>query len=316
MVSRQLVIQILRRCVQFGLIALLIVMPVLCKKEIYFLQGSLFSLNLVGVPFADPVGMVQALPHDGEILLGAGMSLLVAFLMGRAFCGWACPYGLFSEFLHSIRRRIGGPEAPASAHHLMAERVARLIVLLACLVCTLALGYPLASLIAMPGNLSILPVLVRIQAGMAGVALALIPPVVGLAVELVVGRRVWCRYLCPQAIVLGASAWLASRLPLGLRIGWNPRKCTCRGGVRHCQSACSLCLTPRTHTGPSRLDCTMCGDCVRACHKKGGGALHWHWGVQKAEHVHHASVKEAAAVRSETTPVPASADAAAVQDKA
>lgn len=280
-------ILVLRRLCQLATVALFCVLPWICAMEIDVVQGTLFSFNLFGIPFADPVAAVQSLPCHGEVLLGAGMSFLLAFLLGRFFCGWLCPYGLVSELVFDLRRLLGhclgGTSGPRV---LLAERLTRLVVFLVGAFCVFALGYPLLNIISFPGNLSLVPLLYRLQAGFAGFASALALPVVAIAVEAVLGRRVWCRHACPQALLLGCVAFLASRLPLGWRIGWNGRRCSCKG-VTPCRNACSLGLNPRTIEGPSRFDCTMCGDCIRACRRKGGGALHWQWGCARHGHAGH-----------------------------
>ena len=137
-------------------------------------------------------------------------------------------------------------------------------------------GFPLLHIISMPGNISLSPLLVRIGAGFSGMIAALALPLPVVAVEALIGKRLWCRYVCPQSLLLGAAALPASKLHVGFRVEWRKEACTCRNGSP-CGAACSMGLHPRAPGGPSRLDCTMCGDCIRICSSR-GGALRWKWG--------------------------------------
>ena len=159
----------LRRCVQLGVIALFCALPWLTAHDILFAQGTLFSFHIGGLSFADPVAALQAWPPQGELLAGAALSLLLAFFLGRIFCGWICPYGFFSELAYALHQTASGSVPAISpgrfARSRFAERLSRLLVLLLALLCTLAAGFPLLHIISMPGNISLSPLLVRDDCG-------------------------------------------------------------------------------------------------------------------------------------------------------
>ena len=270
----------LRRCVQLGVIALFCALPWLTAHDILFAQGTLFSFRIGDLSFADPAAALQAWPPQGQLLAGAALSLLLALFLGRVFCGWICPYGFLSELAYPLHQTVRGSAPAASpgrfARTRFAERLSRLLVLLLALLCIPAAGFPLLHFISMPGSISLSPLLVRIGAGFSGVSAALALPLLAVAVETLIGKRLWCRYVCPQSLLLGAAALPASKLHFGLRVEWRKEACTCRNGSS-CGAACSMGLQPRAPGGPSRLDCTMCGDCIRACSSR-GGALRWKWG--------------------------------------
>ena len=101
--------------------------------------------------------------------------------------------------------------------------------------------------------------------------------VLALALEFALGRRVWCRFLCPQSVLLS----LARRLsPVSLRVRFDRRRCVCAKGREGCLTACSLDLDPRLGQGVA-LACGNCGDCVTAC-KSRGRALSFGLGQQTA----------------------------------
>ncbi len=276
---------LLRRCVQIVIVAAFCALPWMNALDMHRVSGSLFALDIAGVPFADPVAALQVAAEGcapaGRFLAGAVLSLLVALLLGRVFCSWICPYGLFSELIHSLRRAAGARPDGGSGQKNGAFLFKAGIVVLG-LAGAAVLGFPLLSQISLPGELSLVPLvawqetvhpMVKSLPMMLLGALAL--PAAALVVEAVGGRRFWCRYVCPQSVLLGlTSRCLPGWMP-GLCVRRNAHRCPCRG-EHPCITVCSLGLNPRQPGGPSRRDCTMCGDCLRACAGH-GRALHWEW---------------------------------------
>ena len=236
------------------------------------MSGSFFALDLLGIPFADPVGAAQIaamgfLPA-GRLMAGALLSLGFALLLGRVFCSWVCPYGLLSELVYTLRWRRSGAR--------LVVRQAfwgKILLLVLGLVAALGVGFPVLGIVSLPGELSLLPVLAW-QGDEAWALLgAAAVPLVALLLEFATGKRLWCRFVCPQSVLLGAAAKCLPKGAPGLRIDWQAGKCTCKGKAP-CQQACSLDLNPRCKGGPERHDCTHCGDCVSTCAAY-GKALGW-----------------------------------------
>ena len=272
--------KVLRRTMQVAVLAVFCLLPwvdSLEESRFALISGSLFALDLAGLPFADPVGALQVaaggfLPGTSQ-LIGALLSLTLAFVMGRVFCSWICPYGFFSELVYALRFRLFGAPAVEKEKKKKQSRafgIKGVIVLLG-LVGAALLGWPVLNTLAMPGELSLVPLHVWEAGGLTmALALAVLAlPLAALVLELLTGRRLWCRYLCPQSVLLGLSARFFPRAGKGLRIGWQAKCCSC-GKDAPCRAACSLGLNPRNVEGPERRDCTMCGDCVKACASKGG----------------------------------------------
>ena len=272
--------KVLRRSIQVAVLAVFCLLPwvdSLEESRFALISGSLFALDLAGLPFADPVGALQVaaggfLPGTSQ-LIGALLSLTLAFVMGRVFCSWICPYGFFSELVYALRFRLFGAPAVEKEEKKKQSRafgIKGVIVLLG-LVGAALLGWPVLNTLAMPGELSLVPLHVWEAGGLTmALALAVLAlPLAALVLELLTGRRLWCRYLCPQSVLLGLSARFFPRAGKGLRIGWQAKRCSC-GKDAPCRAVCSLGLNPRSVEGPERRDCTMCGDCVKACASKGG----------------------------------------------
>lgn len=311
----------IRHLVQILVILLFAILPWLNRQGLEQISGSLFAFDLAGIPFADPVAGVQAFvaaiiagsSPGWRILAGAGLALGIAFFLGRVFCSWICPYGFLSEILHKARKAGDGNSSPAIAGKAVANRVfaakAGLALLALAIVC---LGFfPALTLISMPGQLSILSLqihenlhvsakMAQSASDLAGASAAsgladafflpmlagacglLLLPCLVLLAELVSGQRLWCRFACPQSVLLGLAARLLPRKVPGLRIAWQPRLCNCgkdkdcsRPAKMPCQAACDLACDPRHANGPERRDCTACGACLTSCQKDGNGALEW-----------------------------------------
>ncbi|MFT4300523.1 MAG: 4Fe-4S binding protein [Desulfovibrio sp.] len=278
-----------RRCVQLAVLALFCSLPWINEAGLRQIRGSLFSLDFFGVSFADPVAALQVAAGGeliaGPLLWGAACSLILALVLGRVFCSWVCPYGFLSELVHRWAVRVATGSAVARHKSISKHQgkvfAAKVFVLLAGLLLVISLEYPVVNVLGMPGEISLVPVLAWQGAGASVLLTALVLPVVALVLEMASGRRLWCRYVCPQSVLLGAAAWcLPARAP-GLRIVWKGSQCDCRGEVP-CRAACSLQLTPRRTGGPGRRDCTACGDCLRACESR-GGALRWNIFPQQPE---------------------------------
>ncbi|MDE5833719.1 MAG: 4Fe-4S binding protein [Desulfovibrio sp.] len=251
---------VIRKICQLSVLALFCALPFLAAIDFSFVKGSLFSLDIFGVPFADPSSTLQTAGQAAasgvfpaiSIFIGAGLSLLLAFFLGRVFCGWICPYGLVSGLVARKGKVLKG-----------AKRV-RIIVFLVALALAALLGYPLITLLSMPGQITLAPILFGDDWQLA--LFVLLPPFLALIIDLLTGGRFFCSTLCPQAVLLGAAAWALPKKAPGMRIVWDKNKCRCKGAP--CEKACQFGLRPRGKL--KRDECVMCGDCVAVCAKKGG----------------------------------------------
>jgi ferredoxin-type protein NapH len=256
----------LRRPSQLAVILVFCLLPWANAQGWTRIYGSLFALNIYGLPFADPLSALQVLLLDGHFSVtlwtGAALVLLAACALGRVFCGWLCPCGLLSELVYALRRRL-----PPLLHDDAAVRHAfgcRLAVCLCGLAAAFFCGFPVLQRFSMPGELSLSPL--RASGGWEICVAALLAPGAALLAEGISGRRVWCRWLCPQSVCLSLAARC---FPGAFGVKWTPGRCTCPRDDRPCRHACSLGLAARQHTGPPRSECIQCGQCVSACAERG-----------------------------------------------
>ena len=256
-----------RRLSQGMVAAAFIAIPVLNRHEINYLSGNFLSFNFVGLPLADPLAVAQAAAGSGGVtaamLTGAGLTLLLAVLMGTVFCSWICPYGLLSELVHPKRPQ--GFDTKKAAKASARPFLARLGFALAGLALVgLLVPVPFLNQFSMPGWYSRAFQYAVLYGGALLGGVIAVPAV--LILERMSGRRFWCRYCCPQSVLISLAGAL---IPARWRIRFDKKRCTCAASDRACLAACSLGLDPRHPNLPQRLQCTNCGDCVDACKGRG-----------------------------------------------
>lgn len=282
-------VQWLRRCVQLGVLVVLIAVPALSlyanmdqqRDErgiashwytraiaavdqgaerpawIEAVRGSTWTIKVGDRVISDPLAALDFAaatkrPFDG-FMLTAAIPLLLTLLLGRVFCGWLCPADLIFE-IGSTVRRWAGIETDVKFPRALKYVVLALGLLAAVLVGTqwLAEIYP-PRLVA--GELYN-----WVTFGVLGVGAWFMLALV--AFEIFVSRRFWCRYVCPGGALFSALG--SARV---VRMTVLRDACTDCG---KCQPACEFGLDPSQGSfGP---ECNNCGQCIRAC---APAALKW-----------------------------------------
>jgi ferredoxin-type protein NapH len=275
-------IKLPRRIVQFGCALAFVAIPFLNYREISTLSGNLLAFNFAGVPLNDPLSAAQTglatLSLTQNMLIGTLLVLLIAVVLGPAFCSWLCPYGLLSELGHGLSRRLGRRPAPATPDATPEPGTSKpdgppdvpflfrlLWVLAGLAMVAVAVPFPLLNQLSMPGWYTRLWQSLALYSAPIWGGLVLLLAVLGL--EIALGKRLWCRYFCPQSVLISLFGAI---FPKRLQVAFTRKKCTCPASDRVCQKTCSLCLDPRSPLALSqRLQCTNCGDCVDACRNRG-----------------------------------------------
>ena len=191
-----------------------------------------------------------------------GLLLFFGALLGRAVCGFLCPFGFLQDLLYLIPFY--------KKNRFFADKFLRYLkyAVLAFLVILLPLSTPLTpafcKYMCPSGTLSgILLGLwnsaVRKQMGSLFHWKLLILLIVVMTALIV--WRPFCKYLCP----LGAFYGFFNRIALW-RMHLDKSACISCGA---CSKACRMNIDPSKK--PNSMECVRCGDCVRACPVK---ALH------------------------------------------
>lgn len=245
----------LRRTVQFGMLALLLAIPLLNQRGIGLISGSLYSLAIGPLWITDPAIGLQAIlttrAMDLALLASLLLPILLALGLGRVFCGWLCPQNTLSELadslasLFGLRRWFAPPTSPRP----------RYAVLAGVLLLTALTAMPVISFLSAPGILSV-QVAKFVYEQRVGPELALIGGIILL--ELFIVRRAWCNALCPVGSLLGLF-----RTPHTMRVVFSESDGRFCSHCQACAKACQLGLDPvQGHLSPQ---CHNCGDCLDAC---------------------------------------------------
>ncbi len=256
-----------RRTIQAMTFVFIVALPILNHFKFTFILGSFYSYSFGSLDIADPSIIFQTILLQKNIyipLLVAGIiPVVLAFIFGRVFCSWMCPFNTLSEISLWLRRRISGIKKrvpgsstnPASLYFWIFTIVIFMLVLF--------FGQPVVTFISAPGIISS-QIADGIYTGHIGWELSFIALI--LIVEFSVLSRVWCKYLCPVGVFIGIF-----RLKRTMRVNFNESACTCGERTAPCVSACPLKLNPKKQGALPY--CFNCGDCVEVCQNKFGKAL-------------------------------------------
>ncbi len=272
---------ILFNAILFGLGPWPIVLPVL------------YSLGVPQKTVGDAFAMLQWMVYDSVFpWLPMASFFLVAAFLGRALCGWVCPFGFIQDLLGYVKRK--HREVSLRTHVGMIK--VKYVVLVVALFVSGTLGISLsigvgegykaalgefapAPFNALSPADTLFAVLPKIAldlrytnpnafaAGIFAVQPFLWVRILIMVAILVLGvylPRSWCQYLCPHGAVL---AFLNRFSFLGLKR--DPLRCTkatCRACVEICPMKVPILDLPwEKFTDP---ECIYCLKCVEACATK------------------------------------------------
>jgi ferredoxin-type protein NapH len=222
--------------------------------------GSTSGTRTVGVvPLVDPLAAVEigvaSRVVGMETVIGAGLLIGFAMVVGPVFCGWVCPLGLVLELNHTLRNLLVRPKKLARVARPISWE-ARVAVLGAFVGFALVARAPVFQIVS--------PINLLARALLFGSLLGLI--VVGAIVVVEwVWPRLWCRSLCP----LGALYGLVGRFGL-LRVRVDPERAG-KTPCQRCSAACPMGIEVmegyvlRGATSVTHPGCTRCGACTDTC---------------------------------------------------
>lgn len=209
-------------------------------------------LYCYGCPLASagcPLGILQhfaIIPAIPIYLIGT--LGLYGTMFGRAFCGWACPFGAFQDILGRVTRR---KKTLRSIPYMKYVMLLLVIILAWATLDTFFCKFcPAGSLFAA------IPAPFFYNSLNLGMYYYVHIVTLLLTISLVIViSRFWCRYLCPIATI-----GLFNKISL-LNISLNRSKCQ---ECLECLQICPMGINKLTAIGSS-TDCTLCGKCVEVC---------------------------------------------------
>jgi polyferredoxin len=205
--------------------------------------------------------------------------IVLASLLGRLWCGWVCPLGLVSDWLTSLRKRLGLSGltfSPAARKALAAIRHVLLAYLaLGPILITLGLLHPdfyLPFCQICPGK-SLLPLFegqtryltAELTNGVTASLSVALMAISGLSVAgMFLKERFFC-YFCPMLAIFKLLAPLSA-----MRLVKTPEVCQ---GCATCRRACPMDIDDLWHErrpGPAKAgECLGCAGCLASCPSDG-----------------------------------------------
>ncbi|MDR2884346.1 MAG: 4Fe-4S binding protein [Deferribacteraceae bacterium] len=253
-------IQKLRKTLQIAILIGIFIVPILNLFEIYFIRGTFISMDIGSLAIADPAMILQTVfadvPFAYTVVASVALPVLIALILGRVWCSWACPYTTIIELLEkipAIGRRLKQSKAKISGGVAPRNAIIRYLIFVTLLAITGVLGVPILQLLSPPSVLSS-QALLAVKGFAITAELLLI--VILLIVELF-SYRFACRYLCPTGTCLSL---LNNRKTLHVSYAGSCLNC------KKCIQACDMGLNPMTE-GSDRL-CHNCGKCIAVCPDK------------------------------------------------
>ncbi len=248
---------ILRRFVQFGILALFLLGPL---AGVWIVKGNLtYSLTLDVLPLTDPYVALQSLltGHLPETLALTGVAIVLAFYFlvgGRLFCSWVCPINPVTDLAGWIRRRLkikGGAQFSRTTRYWIMS----MSLLVSALTGSIAWEW-------------INPVSMLHRGLIFGMGAAWMIVLAIFLFDIFVAKNAWCGRLCP----VGAFYSLLGHRSL-IRIS-----ATKRVACNDCMDCFEVCPEPQVirpalkgagRVGPVVLapNCTNCGRCIDVCSK-------------------------------------------------
>ncbi len=252
-----------------------------------------YSLGIHQKTVGDALAMLQWMLHDLVFpWVPLASFFLVAVFLGRALCGWVCPFGLVQDLLGYVKRK--HVDFSSRTHDGMINVKYVILAITAIVSGTLAIslatgvgqGYKtaLGAFAQAPFNalspadtlFAVLPRMVlavrytsleAVASGILAVRPLLWARLAVMVMILVLAAyvpRSWCKYLCPHGAAL---AFLNRFSFLGLKR--DPLRCT-KAGCRTCVEVCPmkvpvLDLPWEKFTDP---ECIYCLKCAEACTTK------------------------------------------------
>lgn len=201
------------------------------------------------------------------VLNDAHPSALILFLIicvtalwvRKGFCSYICPFGLLSEYLLVLHRRIFNQAVrlPAGLDHVL-RAIKYVLAGFFIYFVFFRMSLPvIEGFLQSPYYILADIHMYRFFAHISPRAFGIIS---GFVLMTVLIPNFWCRYICPYGALLGVIS-IAS---VG-RIKFDPSQCR---GCGKCESTCPAYIPIRQGKASVSLECSACFQCVEACPEK------------------------------------------------
>jgi len=211
-----------------------------------------YEWNLNNFLNSGGVGMLMLV--SGILMITLISPILTYFYGKRWYCSWVCGCGGLAE-------TAGDPFRHLSDKSLKAWKIERWMIHLVLVFVVVMTAFVLYSYFT--GNSSLLGIQTyRVQKAYGFLIGAAFSGVIGVGFYPLLGSRVWCRFGCPMAAILGLQQKFFSRF----RITTNGNQCISCG---NCSTYCEMGIDVRSYAQKGqnivRASCVGCGICAAVC---------------------------------------------------
>jgi len=220
-------------------------------------EGWLPIAGLMNLKYLLATGYVASIHPAAMFLLLA--FLAISLLFRKAFCGWLCPIGTFSELLWKFGQKLLRRNWAFPRWIDIPLRSVKYL-LLSFFVYALAgmTAVSIEAFLASPYGLMADVKMLHFFRYLSTTAAITIAALMVLSVSF---KNFWCRYLCPYGALLGLASIFSPA-----KIRRNKVKCIECG---KCTRACPALLKVDSLVSIRSAECTGCLDCVAACPAEG-----------------------------------------------
>lgn len=224
------------------------------ETDLDLVKGTTWSANIFGIQISDPLAVAGqvAASHSlyPKFLWTALIPAALSIVFGRFFCGWICPATLIYELNSNLGAWLSRIGFPVGTRRF--DRRFKYLVLAAGLVLSVLTGSVMVAAVYPPAIVGRELYYGIALGGFGGGAIFFC---LTLLIDISIGRRTFCRYLCPG----GALYSLLGRFRL-IRI---QRKTATCNDCKKCTAVCEFELDPmRDGFGQ---ECNNCTACIAVC---------------------------------------------------